>query len=281
MWHDVAKSMKWLFVSSLQSQRDIEVLIPIRKVYIILTITSTFTPFFLAIPLYHLVYERLFPPTVSDLILKEEEAARLTKEGHELADDIVQPEGGGPTIPGGLGGDFATGAARGFGFARDTVSAYAFGKEDGAEQDDAVNVDIFRPHVQSVVNRVLPASSSEASTGETAKGGPVEEPKETGKKGKSGDAKKKPQVPSKTTKLREKWEEFKVTNGTGLIVVLDDLSVSDIGGLIPVSGLTGAPPAARTCMSVLKGEYSPKILAHMLTSASLPASSHGVAPNPL
>jgi hypothetical protein len=237
MWHDVAKSMKWLFVSAPSSQAGPDALTLFSKVYILLTITSTFTPFFLAIPLYHLVYERLFPPTVSDLILKEEEAARLTKEGHELADDIVQPEGGGPSIPGGLGGDFATGAARGFGFARDTVSAYAFGKEDGTQQDDAVNVDIFRPHVQSVVNRVLPASTSDGSTGKTAKEGPAEEQetKESGKKGKKGDTKKgKPQVPSKTTKLREKWEEFKVTNGTGLIVVLDDLSVSDTDEVLPV-----------------------------------------------
>lgn len=188
-------------------------------------------------------------------MLKEEDAARRTKEGHDLAEDIVQPEGSGPSIPGGLGGDFATGAARGFGFARDTVSAYAFGKEDGTQQDDAVNVDILRPHLQSVANRVLPASSSEGSAGKAAKDDPAEDPKESTKKGKAGDSKKvKPQVPSKTTKLREKWEAFKVTNGIGLIIVLDDLSVSDIDDLLAICELKRFVCADRIYMSGLKGK---------------------------
>lgn len=223
MWNDVGKSIKWLSVSSDPGKSSVAVAdfraVP-AKCYVLLIVTSTFTPFLLAIPLYHLIYERLFPPTVFDLILKEEDAAQRLKEGHELADDIVQPPGNGPTLPGGLGGDFATGAARGFGFARDTVSAYAFGREDTINEDDTVNVDILKPHVQSLVGTVLPSTGKDGTPdpGE-AKASSKSAAKEDAKKAKAG-------VKSKTTKLRDKWEDFKVTHGTGLIVVLDDLSVS-------------------------------------------------------
>lgn len=190
------------------------------KCYVLLTVTSTFTPFLLSIPLYHLIYERLFPPTVSDLMLKEVDAAQRLQEGHELADDIVQPQGNMPTLPGGLGGDFASGAARGFGFARDTVSAYAFGREGTIDEEDTVNDDILKPHVQSLVGNVLPSGEKAESPGPADSGS-------AGKPGsKEGDGKKTKTAKSKTSKLRDKWEEFKVTHGTGLIVVLDDLSVS-------------------------------------------------------
>lgn len=224
MWHDVGKSLKWLSVSFhdvVQVGAGLSLTLRV-KCYVLLTITSTFTPFLLSIPLYHLIYERFFPPTVSDLILKEEDAAMRLKEGHELADDIVQPPGNGPSLPGGLGGDFATGAARGFGFARDTVSAYAFGREDTLNEEDTVNVDILKPHVQSLVGTVLPSTDPHKEG--PSDPGNVKTPGKTG--GKEGDAKKvKTAGKSKTTKLRTMWEDFKVTHGTGLIVVLDDLSV--------------------------------------------------------
>lgn len=193
-----------------------------------MTITSTFTPFFLSIPLYHLVYTRLFPPSVSDLLQQEADAAKRNEEGRELAEDIVQPKGNGPSIPGGLGGDFATGAARRFNLARSAVTTYTSSTETGPQDDDAVNVDILKPHVQSVVNRVLPASTG-AQGRKASMEGVAEDQNAGGKKGKAVDTEKpKPKVPSKTTKLREKWESFKVTHGTGFIVVLDDLSVGHV-----------------------------------------------------
>lgn len=154
-------------------------------------------------------------------MLKEEDAAQRLKEGHELADDIVQPPGSMPTLPGGLGSDFASGAARSFGFARDTVSTYAFGREDTIDEENTVNVDILRPHVQSLAGTVLPLDDKVARPGPGV-------PASAGKPGANeGDSKKaRTGVKSKTTKLRDKWEEFKVSHGTGLIVVLDDLSVS-------------------------------------------------------
>lgn len=197
-----------------------------------MTITSTFTPFFLSIPLYHLVHTRLFPPSVYDLVQQEVDAAKRNQEGRELAEDIVQPEGNGPSIPGGMGGDFATGAARGFSFARSAVTAYTSGTENGLQEDDAVNMDILKPHVQSVVNRVLPASTG-AQGDKASIEGLTEDRKAGGKKGKTADTEKpKSKVPSKTTRLHEKWEAFKVNHGTGLIIVLDDLSVGHVVKLV-------------------------------------------------
>lgn len=267
-----------------------------RQVYVLLTITNTFTPFLLSIPLYHLIKERIFPPSVAQLREKEREASERLKEGHELASDIVQPSAGTgigttgvgnpfsglnyPTLPGGMGGEFAAEAAmRGLGMARDSVASYAFGngvraggggggvgeEEEGAGTG-AVNEDILQPHVKRFVSGVLKQGSSATPTatptatiteldpteGELAateedpsasvpvgKNGKGKEKKEKEKKekvkkatsGDPGTGKGK----SKTTKLRDKWEEFKIVHGTGLIVVLDDLAVSFVPFCLPFS----------------------------------------------
>ncbi|KAJ9122567.1 hypothetical protein QFC22_001996 [Naganishia vaughanmartiniae] len=201
--------------------------------------------------------------------MPEREASERLKEGHQLASDIVQPEGPSissssstyiptmMTLPGGLGGEFATEAAmRGFGYARDSMATYAFGNAaagagaGGLEQapEDAVNEDILRPHVKRFVSGVmgqgqtaspiaaagsasiteLDSTQGPTTTTTTAEEG-VDLPL-AGKKGKGGEKKKEKGKPaagkSKTSKLRDKWEEFKVVHGTGLIVVLDDLAVS-------------------------------------------------------